>query len=346
MRTVTTLLLTLCGFAFSAMAPCTVPIASIDTANPPKVIYVDQNVGALKNCDNEDRDTLNNVVAAFGGSTAGSTVGLASVGNLKMTVDRDSNTTGARFWIANHTNDSLFRVRDDSTARFFGSIFTGGGTYEKTTTLTSNTTLTRAHSVIFASAAGGSFTIIPPQASQNTGLIYTIFKTDLTTNTVTINPLISEIIDNQLTLVLGGNRGASRVVIISDGTSWKVRELYEEGSFTAALTGCTTSPTGTATYFRDGKKVTLILPGLTGTSNANTLTYTGLPAFLAPSAFGNLDRWLPYSLYDFGALLVDAKVYLNPAPLIEFWKGGSSSIWQTSGAKGLAGPITLTYEIL
>lgn len=60
---------------------------------------------------------------------------------------------------------------------------------------------------------------------------------------------------------------------------------YEAGSFTATLTGCTTSPTQTVQYFRVGSIVLLNMSAgnLLGTSNTTACTFTGLPAALQPT---------------------------------------------------------------
>lgn len=55
-------------------------------------------------------------------------------------------------------------------------------------------------------------------------------------------------------------------------------DYYKEGTFTVTGTGFTTSPTGTASYVRVGKQVTLSLPTISGTSNSTTFTLTGIPA--------------------------------------------------------------------
>jgi hypothetical protein len=57
---------------------------------------------------------------------------------------------------------------------------------------------------------------------------------------------------------------------------------YETGSFTATLTGCTTSPTTTVTYVRVGKIVILNCSPLLGTSNSTSAAITGLPASIRP----------------------------------------------------------------
>lgn len=58
---------------------------------------------------------------------------------------------------------------------------------------------------------------------------------------------------------------------------------YTEGTFTATLTGVTTTVTGTARYVVVGKQVTLYLPSLYGTSNTTACTITGLPAAIWPA---------------------------------------------------------------
>jgi hypothetical protein len=58
---------------------------------------------------------------------------------------------------------------------------------------------------------------------------------------------------------------------------------YDEGTFTATLTGISGSSTGTASYTRAGKKVTLYIPALTGTSNTTACTITGMPAAIRPA---------------------------------------------------------------
>ncbi len=54
-----------------------------------------------------------------------------------------------------------------------------------------------------------------------------------------------------------------------------------QGTFTGTLTGYAANPTGTVNYQRVGKIVTLwITSAITGTSNATTMTMTGLPAVI------------------------------------------------------------------
>jgi hypothetical protein len=170
-----------------------------------------------------------------------------------------------------------------------GGLVLGASFVDKTTSLTSNTTLTSAHSTIFASASGGSFTITLPAAAGLGGLTYTIYKTDVTAaatgggNTVTIDGDASETIGGDLTQVLASNTGNGTLKIICDGSNWRIQELLDEGTFTGTLTGCTTSPTGTISYSRNGKKVAMYLPQFLATSNTSNSTITGVPSSLNSS---------------------------------------------------------------
>jgi hypothetical protein len=63
----------------------------------------------------------------------------------------------------------------------------------------------------------------------------------------------------------------------------KIGSVYS-GNFTATLTGCTTSPTGSVEWTIDNNEVTLKFPDITGTSNTTAATLTGLPTKLQPSS--------------------------------------------------------------
>ncbi len=120
MRKVIGLLFVLCGVSLGAMSPCALTWPDINNETQPKVVHVDVNLVDLLDCDNEDRDTLNNILSAMGGTTGAT--GLSSTGDIKANIDRDSNSTGSRFWVANHTNDTLFRVSDDLAIRAYGAF--------------------------------------------------------------------------------------------------------------------------------------------------------------------------------------------------------------------------------
>ncbi len=60
--------------------------------------------------------------------------------------------------------------------------------------------------------------------------------------------------------------------------------LDTSGTFTCTLTGVTATVSGTCKYTVIGKQVTLTIPTLIGTTNANTMTVTGLPAVITPAS--------------------------------------------------------------
>jgi len=56
------------------------------------------------------------------------------------------------------------------------------------------------------------------------------------------------------------------------------------GSWTAAISGCTSGGTGTATASRSGGNIVYRIPALSCTSNSTSLTLTGMPLSFAPAA--------------------------------------------------------------
>lgn len=115
------------------------------------------------------------------------------------------------------------------------------------------------------------------------------------------------------------------------------------GTFTATLTGCATAPTGTATWTRVGKLVTIALPALTATSNANTMTYTGLPAALQPLT---LTHFAPVAIHadSGGNITGNCAALLAPASgTITFYRNGGINGWTNTGSKGLPSINAITY---
>ena len=224
-------------------------------------IYHDAASNAVISVDKQGTGTVRNILFKTGGTTA-------------LTI---TSTQAATF----SSTLSATAATDNAS-----SLQVGGSVSNKITALTSNTTLTSAHNTIEAAATGGSFTITLPAASGCTGRRYAIHKNDVSSNTVTVDGNASETIDGALTIVLGGNVGNSHLVIVSNGTGWRIEWLYEEGTFTATGTGFTTSITSTARYTRIGKSVTLNVPQLVGTSNSTSFTITGTPSFIVPLGGG------------------------------------------------------------
>jgi hypothetical protein len=113
-------------------------------------------------------------------------------------------------------------------------------------------------------------------------------------------------------------------------------KFYTEGAFTGTLTNCTTSPTGTFSYVRVGKHVTLKIPSVTGTSNTNAMTITGLPAAITPSADIQLGHGKDVDCTDNGSIGLCVVLVTSTGTLkYAAPTGGSFTGFTTSGTKGV-----------
>jgi len=104
-------------------------------------------------------------------------------------------------------------------------------------------------------------------------------------------------------------------------------------SFTATLTGCTTSPTMTVNYAKVGRVVTLSasgLGGITGTSNATAKTLTGMPASLYPVA----STFFLGSSQDNGGAFSPSLCYVTTGGVLTLLKDMAGSGFTASGTFG------------
>jgi Right handed beta helix region len=123
--------------------------------------------------------------------------------------------------------------------------------------------------------------------------------------------------------------------------SW-IREK-QQATFTVGTTGFSgTDPSGTARYELNGDAVTLFLPELTGTSDANTFTLTGIPTHLqaARDQFA-LVRATDNGAIVLGSLLIDAA---TGTWSLRNGVGGAPTSWTASGTKTLH-EQTITYTL-
>jgi hypothetical protein len=109
---------------------------------------------------------------------------------------------------------------------------------------------------------------------------------------------------------------------------------YTEGTFTVTATGMTTTVTGTARYVRVGTQVTVMLPQLTGTSNAAAVTITGIPAALAPVAVHR--AWVfvenagAFVVGDLYILAGQMSITVRPPIGTPWTASGSKTVYETS----------------
>lgn len=116
---------------------------------------------------------------------------------------------------------------------------------------------------------------------------------------------------------------------------------YESGSFTATLTGCTTSPTGTITYTKYGNMVTLAIPSISGTSNTTAATLTGIPAAIAPAQ----NQRLLAGITDNGTIAAGVARIDAAGNTITMFPSAAGGAFTSSGTKGIA-QNTLTYSLV
>lgn len=119
---------------------------------------------------------------------------------------------------------------------------------------------------------------------------------------------------------------------------------YDEGTFTATLNYCTTAPTASISFTRVGKQVALKLPAaLTATSNATSLTISGLPAALQPDSNRTVN--IPVPVTDNDATSLGVAIISPGSSNIVFGKSlTSSGGFTASGTKGIP-YLQITYNL-
>lgn len=165
-----------------------------------------------------------------------------------------------------------------------GGLSLGASFVDKTTSLTSNTTLTSAHSTVFCVTTGGGFTVTLPTAVGNTGLTYSIYKNDASTNPLTITTTLTQAIGAFSQMALNGNQAISWLIVVSNGTGWTIKDFNDCGSFTyTEATGVASTPTGTASYQLSIGGCSMSFTPVAGTGNTTVFTVTGMPGSLRPT---------------------------------------------------------------
>ncbi len=117
----------------------------------------------------------------------------------------------------------------------------------------------------------------------------------------------------------------------------------DTGTFTITMTGCTGAITATASWFRIGKLAFLTVPAMSGTSNATTLTWTGIPAAIQSASVTNLVPLAACTNGGASVNTVDIFIGSVSGTLTARIAGGASG-FTASGTKGTAGftiPLSL-----
>jgi len=110
-------------------------------------------------------------------------------------------------------------------------------------------------------------------------------------------------------------------------------------TFTATLTGCTTSPTGTVRAVKQGNQVTLYIPAINGTSNTTAATLTGMPSGFFPARTQNQFARVTNSGVNGLGL-----IQIATSGVITLFSDAAGSAFASSGTKGIA-DFTVTYSL-
>ena len=142
--------------------------------------------------------------------------------------------------------------------------------------------------------------------------------------------------------ITGGNFvvGTSGNGIDFSAAGGTVLTQYEQSTYTATLTGCTTSPTVTATVTIVGRLVTINIPGLSATSNSTAKTITGMPAQFRPS---NQQRGFFAQVTNNGLPSVAGSVFIEASGTIDVFAGPNNDNWTASGTCTIQS-MNLTFQ--
>jgi hypothetical protein len=151
----------------------------------------------------------------------------------------------------------------------------------------------------------------------------------------------------------GAVPSANRITLLRDKDGDGVANTMvgtQIGSYTGTLTGISgTDPTQTINYVRVGSLVTLNIPnagsGFSGTSDSTSMTITGMPVAIRPSAA----RVCPFpAVGDNGNLIGDGEAVwaeVGTGGTITFYINGSSTGFTASGTKGTSAGGCISYII-
>ena len=131
---------------------------------------------------------------------------------------------------------------------------------------------------------------------------------------------------------------------------------FQRGSFTATFTGCSANPTAPMSYVISGNICTVTCTaGTTGTSNATSFTFTGLPVACQPvtnAQFVHVADFEDNGVSFLGGAAVfsvsstTVTLYLAETTLTTNRVEYSSTGWTSSGQKGFGGVWSATYSLI
>lgn len=288
-------------------------------------------------------ERLSGTLVAANGTYSG-TLGVSSTQtNSEAIVFNANGTPGSARIFKDATNGMVLRGAAGS-ARDLQLQSAAGTVLLQNTTGTSDVAF--PNQVNFTSGSGVNFTTAPiiSSATASTDAAFDASKNLISvaftgsgsgvraTSPTLITPILGAA--TATTIALGGNEAFD----------------YNEGTFTCTLSGFTTTVNGTCRYTRVGKAVSLFIPILTGTSNTNDGTLSGLPAEISPARTGYIG--IGESKDNAGHFMCDLYYDAIGAPnsfevLIKTTISGGFSLsgFTTSGTKGFDTEQNFHYTV-
>lgn len=124
-------------------------------------------------------------------------------------------------------------------------------------------------------------------------------------------------------------------------------ENFETGNYTGSWAGFSADPSNVgATWYRQGNIVNLILPIGTGTSNATTMSFSGMDSEIRPTTQQYV--YFPYAEDNSAHLVSGAVGVINTSGTVSFAPGDAAfdtSGWTSSGTKGILGFGSCFYRL-
>jgi hypothetical protein len=153
-------------------------------------------------------------------------------------------------------------------------------------------------------------------------------------STLNVNSLGTKNIYAHGAALLGGELSTTVPALVEyDGTQFNlINPEVSSGSFTATLTGMSSTTTGTMKYrIQNGLVTVWTDSSITGTSNATTMTMTGVPAAIQPAT----TRTVLCSVADNGVFYASSATITAASGTWTFYKSFAGSSFTSSGIKGL-----------
>ena len=220
------------------------------------------------------------------------------------------------FEVQAQNTDYFIAINGNSGSRLFTNIRIVGNSFGQRASVSTNTV---ADAILIGSAAN-----VQGLTIQDNSVVATTNTT--VTDCLDINGSVS-------------NEDISRnEANTNGGTITNNWDAFQGGSFTATLTGCTTSPTGAVDYSINGEIVTLEIPDITGTSNTTSATLTGMPSYIQPASTQNVIA----KSVDSGNAVI-SQMTIGTSGTITLYNVLNASGFTASGTKGVP-LLTITYK--